>query len=265
MGDERRAIGVAIGTVGIDAPTWLRLADRIAELPVDRVWIWDHLIGRGERPRPALEALALAAAALARNEKIRIGTLVLGVTRRHCAAVASWAATVASYAPGRLTLGFGAGGDAQEHRRLGIPFPTAERRSALLGETLTTVRALLEGESGMRRPDPPIELLVAGDREESIAIAARAADAWVAPVATFSRSLASLRRAEAQFGRSPRSVRAMVLQELGAREVLRESPFGNDPVGWWSAHRADGADGGIVTVRSEEDAEALGPLLGHLR
>ena len=254
MGDERRAIGVAIGTVGIDAPTWLRLADCIAELPVDRVWIWDHLIGRGERPRPALEALALAAAALARNEKIRIGTLVLGVTRRHCAAVASWAATVASYAPGRLTLGFGAGGDAQEHRRLGIPFPNAERRSALL-----------EGESGMRRPDPPIELLVAGDREESIAIAARAADAWVAPVATFSRGLASLRRAEAQFGRSPRSVRAMVLQELGAREVLRESPFGNDPVGWWSAHRADGADGGIVTVRSEEDAEALGPLLGHLR
>ena len=108
-------IGIALGTVGLDAREWLQRADQIAQLPIDRLWIWDHLIGRGATPRPALEALALAAAALARCETLRVGTLVLDVTKRHHAVVASWAATVASYAPGRLLLGFGAGGDAAGH------------------------------------------------------------------------------------------------------------------------------------------------------
>ena len=69
---------------------------------------------------PALVALSLAAAALARYESLAVGTLVLDVTKRHPALAAKSIATIASLAEGRLAVGLGAGGDAADrcsHRR----------------------------------------------------------------------------------------------------------------------------------------------------
>lgn len=258
-------IGIALGTVGLDAREWLQRADQIAQLPIDRLWIWDHLIGRGATPRPALEALALAAAALARCETLRVGTLVLDVTKRHHAVVASWAATVASYAPGRLLLGFGAGGDAAGHLAAGIPFPPTDERIALLESSVAHTRAALEGGPAILHPAPPLEILVAGDHAASIRIAAHHADAWVAPADTFAAGIVALRRGEAEARRRPGSVRALVLQELRRGEALTTTPFGLDPVAWWSTRSADGADGAIVTVREQSDVDALGPLLQRLQ
>jgi hypothetical protein len=48
-------------------------------------------------------------------------------------------------------------------------------------------------------------------------------------------------------------------------ESLAESPFGRDPQGALAAAHSSGADGLIVTVRTEHDAEDALQLLAKLR
>ena len=147
-------LGVALGTIGLSASEWLDCAGELAQLPIERVWIWDHLMGRGAAERPVLEALSLAAAALARYESLAVGTLVLDVTKRHPALAAKSIATIATLAEGRLAVGLGAGGDAAEHQALGMEFGAAEERLTLMEETIGIFRAMLEGDPTQRVTRP---------------------------------------------------------------------------------------------------------------
>ncbi|MFM8690575.1 MAG: LLM class flavin-dependent oxidoreductase, partial [Candidatus Limnocylindrus sp.] len=125
-------IGVALGTIGLSATEWLECAGELARLPIERVWIWDHLMGRGAPDRPVLEALTLAAAAVTRHPTLSVGTLVLDVTKRHPALAAKSIAKIASLAEGRMAGGIGAGGDSAEHDALGMEYGIVEDRLELL-------------------------------------------------------------------------------------------------------------------------------------
>lgn len=238
-------------------------------------------MGRGAPERPVLEATTLAAAALALNPNLHVGTLVLDVTKRHPALTAKLAATLDAIAPGRFTLGIGAGGDAAEHDALGMHYGEVGERIAALTEQVAVARAMLSGDPRERvtpnaseslmgaasapRPGARLRLLIAGDHPSSINLAASSADEWVAPVATFSDGLALLRERERSAGRMQPPVRTHLLYELRAAESLVESPFGRDPQGVCADAQAAGADGVIVTVRTERDAEMTLQLLAKLR
>ena len=56
-----------------------------------------------------------------------------------------------------------------------------------------------------------------------------------------------------------------LLHQLSASERLIDSPFGRDPEGVLAEAHAAGADGLIVTVRTERDAEEALQLLAKLR
>ena len=274
-------VGVALGTIGLEGNAWLRAAALLAAGPIDRLWIWDHLMGRGAPERPVLEATTLAAAALALNPNLRVGTFVLDVTKRHPALTAKIAATLDAIAPGRFTLGIGAGGDAAEHDALGMPYGEVAERIAALTEQVAVARAMLGGDPSERitlnapghlncaasapRPGARVRLLIAGDHPSSISLAATFADEWVAPAATFTAGLAQLRECERTAGRTQPPVRTHLLHELRATESLAESPFGRDPQGVCADAHAAGADGVIVTVRTERDAEEALQLLAKLR
>ena len=274
-------VGIALGTIGLEGDAWLRAAALLATGPIDRLWIWDHLMGRGAPERPVLEATTLAAAALALNPNLHVGTLVLDVTKRHPALTAKLAATLDAIAPGRFTLGIGAGGDAAEHDALGMHYGEVGERIAALTEQVAVARAMLSGDPRERvtpnaseslmgaasapRPGARLRLLIAGDHPSSINLAASSADEWVAPVATFSDGLALLRERERSAGRMQPPVRTHLLYELRAAESLAESPFGRDPQGVCADAQAAGADGVIVTVRTERDAEVALQLLAQLR
>ena len=274
-------VGVALGTIGLEGDAWLRAAALLATAPIDRLWIWDHLMGRGAPDRPVLEGTTLAAAALAQNPNLRVGTLVLDVTKRHPALTAKIAATLDAIAPGRFTLGIGAGGDAAEHDALGMPYGEVGERIAALTEQVAVARAMLGGDPSERltltapgrltgaasapRPGARVRLLIAGDHPSSISLAASFADEWVAPAATFAAGCAQLRERERVAGRTQPPVRTHLLHELRASESLAESPFGRDPEGVLAAAHAAGADGLIVTVRTERDAEDALQLLTKLR
>lgn len=274
-------IGVALGTIGLQGDAWLRAATLLASAPIDRLWIWDHLMGRGAPDRPVLEATTMAAAALALNPNLHVGTLVLDVTKRHPALVAKIAATLDAFAPGRFTLGIGAGGDATEHDALGMPYGEVGERIAALAAQTAVARAMLSGDPSERitltapgrlagaasapRPGPRVRLLIAGDHPSSISLAAAGADEWVAPAATFAAGCAQLREAERTVGRTKPLVRTYLLHELGASESFAESTFGRDPHAALAAAHVAGADGMIVTVRTERDAEEALRLLVKLR
>ena len=259
-------IGVALGTIGLEGDAWLRAAALLAAGPIDRLWIWDHLMGRGAPERPVLEGTTLAAAALAQNPNLQVGTLVLDVTKRHPALTAKIAATLDAIAPGRFTLGIGAGGDAAEHDALGMPYGEVGERIAALSEQVAVARAMLVGDSSERltlttpgslngaasapRPGARLRLLIAGDHPSSISLAASIADEWVAPAASFAAGLAQLRERERATGRAKPLVRTHLLHQLSASERLIDSPFGRDPQGVLAEAHAAGADGLIVTVRT---------------
>ena len=274
-------VGVALGTIGLDGDAWLRAAALLAAAPIDRLWIWDHLMGRGAPERPVLEGTTLAAAALAQNPNLHVGTLVLDVTKRHPALTAKIAATLDAIAPGRFTLGIGAGGDAAEHDALGMPYGEVGERIAALSEQVAVARAMLSGDPSERltlatpgslngaasapRPGARLRLLIAGDHPSSIGLAASFADEWVAPAASFAAGLAQLRERERATGRAKPLVRTHLLHQLSASERLIDSPFGRDPEGVLEEAHAAGADGLIVTVRTERDAEEALQLLAKLR
>ena len=274
-------VGVALGTIGLEGDAWLRAAALLAAAPIDRLWIWDHLMGRGAPERPVLEGTSLAAAALAQNPNLHVGTLVLDVTKRHPALTAKIAATLDAIAPGRFTLGIGAGGDAAEHDALGMPYGEVGERIAALSEQVAVARAMLSGDPSERltlttpgslngaasapRPGARLRLLIAGDHPSSSSLAASFADEWVAPAASFAAGLAQLRERERATGRAKPLVRTHLLHQLSASERLIDSPFGRDPQGVLAEAHAAGADGLIVTVRTERDAEEALQLLAKLR
>jgi alkanesulfonate monooxygenase SsuD/methylene tetrahydromethanopterin reductase-like flavin-dependent oxidoreductase (luciferase family) len=253
----------------------------LATAPIDRLWIWDHLMGRGAPERPVLEGTTLAAAALAQNPNLHVGTLVLDVTKRHPALTAKIAATLDAIAPGRFTLGIGAGGDAAEHDALGMAYGEVGERIAALSEQVAVARAMLSGDPSERvtlttpaslngaasapRPGARVRLLIAGDHPSSISLAASFADEWVAPAETFAAGFAQLREHERAAGRAEPLVRTHLLHQLSASERLIDSPFGRDPQGVLAEARAAGANGLIVTVRTERDAEVALQLLAKLR
>lgn len=280
MTESTPRLGVALGTIGLPANEWLDLAGELAQLPITRVWIWDHLMGRGAPERPVLEALTLASAALARHPALCVGTLVLDVTKRHPALVAKSVATITSFAPGRLLIGLGAGGDAAEHQALGIPYGSSGERLEQLADSVAIFRTMLEGDPTARvtraapsgrvaldgaasspRPKERVPLYVAGDHPASIDLAAKEGDGWIAPVATFAVGATRLREEERRSGRAAGSVSAVVLQELGKDVSLTETPFGSSPNAWLLAQRAAGANEAIITVRSTRDVAALSAMM----
>jgi hypothetical protein len=74
-----------------------------------------------------------------------------------------------------------------------------------------------------------------------------------------------LREGERAAGRAKPLVRTHMLHQLSASERMIESPFGSDPKGTLAEAHAAGADGLIVTVRTERDAEDALQLLEKLR
>jgi probable F420-dependent oxidoreductase len=142
---------------------------------------------------PTLEATAALAALAVVTERVRLASLVLGITYRHPAVLANWAATVDHVSGGRLLLGVGAGWQENEHEQYGIALGSPRERLARFEEALRILRGLLteprttvEGDfyrvvDAVCEPKPvqsPLPILVGGKGDRMLRIVARHADEW---------------------------------------------------------------------------------------
>ncbi|CAJ1496923.1 TIGR03621 family F420-dependent LLM class oxidoreductase [[Mycobacterium] burgundiense] len=133
-------------------------ACRFEDSGFDVLNIPDHL--GAPAPFPVLTAVAQA------TSKIRVGSYVMNAAFYSPALLARDAAEVHTLSDGRLDLGLGAGYVREEFEAAEIPFPTAGQRVSHL-EHVTQY---------LRRHHPEIPLLIAGNGDRVLTIAAQHAD-----------------------------------------------------------------------------------------
>ncbi len=253
-------LGLDVSQHQLEWPELLRRARFAEDAGFDGAWVFDHFKPLyGDKGGPCMEGWTLLAALASSTERIRLGTLVTGVTYRHPSILAAEAVTVDQVSGGRLELAVGAAWFEGEHRELGIPFPPTRERTERLEEAVQVIRLLMT-EDGVtfegkhyrleaatyhprpfQQPHPPIWIGAGGERR-TIPIAARHADVWhsFGSVQVLRRKAAVLDRAAEAVGRDPVSiVRASDLSisepwgEVRERvDALREAGFTYLVVSW---------------------------------
>lgn len=179
--------------------SWDELSRRVRlaeELGFTGAWVFDHFTPLyGDPEGPCLEGWTLLAALAAITSRVRLGTLVTGITYRHPSVLATQAVTVDHVSGGRLDLGLGAAWHAREHRALGIDFPSDGERVDRLEEAIEVVHLLMTTDGAnfsgrhyrlqdatyrprpVQRPRPPLWIAGSGPHR-MLPLVGRVADVW---------------------------------------------------------------------------------------
>ena len=162
----------------------------------DVVTVMDHLYqiaGVGTPEEPTLEGWSVLAALARETSRVRLGTLVTGVTYRNPALLAKQATTLDTISGGRAILGLGAAWNDVEHAGYGYDFPPIRERMDRLEEALAIIKAMFTEErpsfsgtyyrikEALNEPRPvqpggPKILVGGGGEQRTLRIAARYAD-----------------------------------------------------------------------------------------
>jgi len=143
---------------------------------------------------PMLEAYTTLGFLAGATERVKLGTVVTGVTYRHPGLLAKIGTTLDVLSGGRAFLGIGAAWYEREHRALGVPYPPVAERFERLEETLQILRQMWSDDEGpfegkhyrlaetinvpqpLTRPHPPIVVGGSGERK-TLRLVAQYADA----------------------------------------------------------------------------------------
>jgi F420-dependent oxidoreductase-like protein len=115
----------------------------------DLVTVMDHIYqigGIGPETEPMLEAYSTLAALATHTTRVRLATLVTGVTYRNPALLAKMVTTLDIISNGRAVLGIGAAWNESEHVGYGFEFPPIGERMDRLDEALTIAKLMFTQE-----------------------------------------------------------------------------------------------------------------------
>lgn len=190
----------------------------------DGAWVFDHFTALYADPDgPCLEGWTLLAALGAATERIRLGTLVTGMTHRHPSLLATEVVTVDHVSGGRVECAVGAAWNVDEHRELGFGLPSMRERAERLEEGIQVLRLLMSGERvsfdgrhfrlqealyrppPVQRPHPPIWIGASG-RELMLPIVGRRADVWHTWGGRYAEKWDVVRRSAEAAGRDPEAI-----------------------------------------------------------
>jgi F420-dependent oxidoreductase-like protein len=186
------------------SPSPADIADRLAEVAraaddggLDTIWVADHLLQADPGSSPdaeMLEAYTTLAYLAARTRRVRLGTMVTGVTFRPPALLIKAVTTLDVLSGGRAWLGLGAGYAQDAARAMGLPLPATAERYERLEETLRLAAQMWAGDASpflgehyrlehpigspltLSEPHPPILIGGMGERK-TLRLVARYADA----------------------------------------------------------------------------------------
>ena len=179
-------------------PELARLAGAADQSGVDTVWVADHLLQADPTAAPddseMLEAYTTLGFLAAQTQRVRLGTMVTGVTFRPPALLVKAVTTLDVLSGGRAWLGIGAGYQQDEAQAMGLPLPAVAERFERLEETLQIAARMWAGDDApfegrhyrlqrpagsplpVRRPHPPVLVGGTGERK-TLRLVARYADA----------------------------------------------------------------------------------------
>ena len=177
--------------------TFGSIAERAERAGFYSLWVMDHFFQisvLGPPENEMLEGWTALAYAAGRTNRIRLGTMVTGVTYRHPGILVKTATTLDVLSNGRTYFGIGAAWNEDEHRGLGVPFPPLAERFERLEETLQIAQQMWAGDENpytgkhyrlerplnspqaVQQPHPPI-LVGGGGERKTLRLVARYADA----------------------------------------------------------------------------------------
>ena len=177
--------------------TFGQIAEHADKAGFYSLWVMDHFFQIGFAGGPEMEMLegwsALAFAA-GHTQRIKLGTMVTGVTYRYPGILVKTATTLDVLSGGRAYFGIGAAWNEVEHKGLGVPFPSTSERFERLEETLQIALQMwsddekpyngkhyqlarpLNSPQSVQRPHPPILIGGTGERK-TLRMVAQYADA----------------------------------------------------------------------------------------
>jgi F420-dependent oxidoreductase-like protein len=242
----------------------------------DGIWVFDHFKALYADPKgPSLEAWTLLAGLARETSRLRLGTLVTGMTYRHPSVLATEVVTVDHLSGGRVECAIGAAWNEPEHRELGIAFPSTAERMDRLEEGIQVLRLLFTADDAtfegshfrlknatynpkpVQRPHPPIWVGGQG-RRRTLPIVGRHADAWhgwAADAAELAQLNAIIDRAAEEAGRDPESI-------LRASSLSISEPW--DEVKAAHEWKAEGVIGYLVIEWPSEGRSRLEEFLEHV-
>jgi probable F420-dependent oxidoreductase len=190
---------------GSSAEGILEIVKAAERLSFDSVWMYDHLFTptgldskypysrEGEYPLsaddPFFDPIGLYGVIAGATDRIGMGTAVLIPTYRNPIVLGKILATIENFAPGRITLGVGAGWMREEFDAVGVAY---ERRGARLSEYIKALRTIWSNKSSsfdgefyswtdagfLPNPTQPIPIIVGGHSERALRRAAELGDGW---------------------------------------------------------------------------------------
>ncbi len=129
-----------------------RLFDRVVQQAkaaekagFDLVTVMDHFYqirGIGPETEPMMEAYTTLGALAASTSRVKLGTLVTGVTYRNPAILAKQVTALDVISKGRAIFGIGAAWNEDEHKGYGVEFPPIGQRMDRLDEALTIAKLM---------------------------------------------------------------------------------------------------------------------------
>ncbi len=111
----------------------------------DLVTVMDHFYqirGIGPDTEPMMEAYTTLGALAASTSRVKLGTLVTGVTYRNPAILVKQVTTLDVISKGRAIFGIGAAWNEDEHKGYGVEFPPIGQRMDRLDEALTIAKLM---------------------------------------------------------------------------------------------------------------------------
>ena len=253
-----------------------RLVQAAESAGFDFVTVMDHFYqirGLGPETEPMLEAYSTLCALAVRTNRVRLGTLVTGVTYRNPALLVKIVTTLDVISGGRAMLGIGAAWNESEHIGYGFDFPPVRERMERLDEALTIARKMFAEErprftgryyridQALNRPRPlqpggPPILVGGGGEKRTLRLAARYADMthwFVSSLDEFKHKLEVLERHCQAEGRDPSSIR----KTIGAPVELA---CDDGEVRAIAARAQPGSRGGTLAT-PEQAAEIMAPYV----
>jgi F420-dependent oxidoreductase-like protein len=169
-----------------------QVVDRAEGAGFYSMWVMDHFFqirNVGPAENEMLEGWSALSFAAGRTKRIRLGTMVTGVTYRLPGILVKTATTLDVLSQGRSYFGIGAAWNEQEHVGLGVPFPPLAERFGRLEETLQIALQMWSGDTkpyegkyyhlarllnspqSVQRPHPPILIGGSGERKTLLLVA----------------------------------------------------------------------------------------------
>jgi len=199
----------------------------------DRLTVMDHWFQMDRfapATEPMLEAYTALGVAAGLTSRLRLGTLVTGVTYRWPALLVKTATTLDVLSRGRAFFGVGAAWYEREHRGLGVPYPPLGERFERLEELLRIANQMWSSNDGafvgpfttlaetICRPAPPrgrLPVLIGGNGEQkTLRLVAQYADESNLlgdDPGVIEQKIAVLRAHCAEIGRDPSEIRVTAL------------------------------------------------------